>query len=443
MLPRVNPVATEVSRVRLPLFLVFLAAATLSATTASASVRLAAPDGVGGSPCNPTPCNLAQAVSGAVDGDQVELAAGTYSSASDLLLSKAIEVGGQPGAGPSIAFSGAHGALVKNSAATLHDVRLSLVEPTMASALQLESGTVERVYADGSNGLACSVASGTIRDSVCFGGLSVTPSGLGKFTAAVRNVTADPLLIGAFEGAGLKATVVNTIAQPSYGGGSGDSGLLIDVSAGSSAAVTLTNSNYASVDSSLSSGTNFTFTAPGTNGNQTAPAQFVDGPGGDFRQLETSPTVDAGLSEPLLGAYDIEGALRSQPRCIGGSPIPDIGAYELTSTVPCSLPPAPDPNSNFRFGKLKRNLAKGTATLKLILPGPGKLVMRGKGLVGRQLQSNGAKPVKLLIKAKGATAKKLRRKGKLKVRPIFSFTPTGGAPLQKPRPLLLRRRPSP
>ncbi len=413
----------------------------LCAGTASAAVRYAAPGAAGASPCNPAPCSLSTAVNGAVGGDRVILAAGDYATA-DLVLDKAIDVGGEPGAATSIVFSGAGGALVAASGAVLHDVRVAFATGTMAYALQLEAGTVERVYADGRNGIACLATRGTIRDSVCLDSLNVSPSGPGKFQVNVVNVTAVPLLIGAFEGAILSANVVNTIAQPGYEMGSNASGLLIDVSTGSSASAVLSNSNYASVDSSLSTGENFSFTPPGTNGNQTAAPEFVDGPAGNFRQLGSSPTIDTGLADPLLGTLDLDGAARSQARCIGGTPVPDIGAYELTPTVPCpggATTPA-TASGDFHFGRLKHHPGKGTATLSVIVSGAGTIVLHGKGLVRRQRRSATAGTVRLLVKAKGRAAKVLRRKGRRRVRPLVDFTPEGGPPVRRARSVSLRLR---
>jgi hypothetical protein len=410
------------------------------AAGASASVRYASPGGEGGSPCNPTPCSLVTAVLGAEDGDRVVLADGAYETAANLILSKAIEVGGAPGAFPTVVFSGAHSAVVVNGAADLHDVRVALAEETMAYALDQRGGTVERVLADGSNGAACSIMGGTLRDTACSGFTAVAAGEPGKFSATLRNVTAAPLLIGAFGGASLSATVVNTIAQPGYSAGSSPSGLVIDVGPGSSATVALANSNYNSVDTSPSAGTEFSFTPPGTNGNQTAEPRFFDGPAGDFRELATSPTVDAGLAEPLLGPLDVAGAPRSQPACIGGNPVPDIGAYEFTPSVPCSAGGSPLPPGNFRVGRLRRHPRKGTATLPVAVPGPGALALFGKGLVRRRVAVGRAKTVRLLVKAKGSRARALRHRGRLKVRAHIVFRPEGGAPRWKQRTLRLRLR---
>lgn len=421
---------------RFLLSLLALSALALAPAAASAAVRLAAPGAAGAAPCNPAPCGLSTAVNGAKDGDQVVLAPGLYNLAVDLHLKKAIDVGAQPGAPASIVFSGANGAVVANSGAILHDVRLAFAEEAMAYALTLDDGTVERVYADGTNGIACSMSAGTLRNSACFGSLNVAPSGAGGYQATLSNVTADPFLFGAFEGAKLTATATNVMALPSPSPSSSKAGVLIDVTPTSSASVVLANSNYAAVDNSLSSGKVFSFTAPGTNGNQTALPQLANPAAGDFRQLESSPTIDAGLANPLLGALDLGGTARVQARCIGGSPIPDIGAYEFTPTVAC--PAAPEPSNRFRFGKLKRQPAKGTATLAVAVPGAGRLTLRGAGLVRRQVSAGGPQTVKLLIKAKGSKAAKLRRNGKVAVRPLLTFIPAGGSARQQPRPLVLR-----
>jgi hypothetical protein len=58
-------------------------------------------------------------------------------------------------------------------------------------------------------------------------------------------------------------------------------------------------------------------------GNQTSvDPVFVNAAAGDFHQMPTSPTIDAGIDDPFVGDFDIDG----QARIFGLSP--DIGADE-------------------------------------------------------------------------------------------------------------------
>lgn len=414
----------------------------LAAAPASAAVRNASPTGAGASPCNPTPCSLTTAVSGAAPGDQVVMASGTYTIAPPLVVNKAIDVGGTPGASTTVEFSVAgEGLVVDHAGAVLHDVSIRSAGG-MGIGLALLSGTVERVYADGDNlAEGCVMARGVIRDSVCRGGLQVYPEGAGSYQAIITNVTANPLRVGAGEGANLAASITNTLTLPGSHAGSEAATLLVSVGAGSSAAILLTNSSYNKVDPSPSVGTEFQFTPAGTNGNQTVAPQLVDPANGDFRQLPGSPTIDAGTTtvDPL-GSLDVLGAPRLQPRCIGGTPVPDIGAYEFTPTEACPVPiSAPLPTLGpVTFGKLKRNRAKGTATLEVRVPAAGRLKVTGKGVVMRTQKAAGAKTLKVVLKAKGKKAKALRRSGKVTLKPKFAFTPTGGSAATVTRKVTLR-----
>lgn len=453
---------------------VVLALLLASAVPASAATRLAAPGAIGANPCNPTPCGLALAVSGANDGDQVTLAPGTYSVAGDLVIAKAIEVGGTPGATTSIVTE--EGVRVESFAALLHDVRLSLAEPTMHYALSQEAGTVERVYADGTNGLACSMESGVMRDSACFEGLMVNSGEPGDHEVILRNVTADPVGFGAFGGGKLIASAVNVMALPSSSPSSSKSGVLMNVSAGSSAAVTLTNSNFNSVDTTLSSGSDFTYTAPGTNGNQTAPPLLANQAAGDFRQLAGSPTIDAGVPEALIDPFDLAGAPRVQGPC-GVTPVVDVGAYEFAfpacpatggggaggggsgGSKPVSTSKRGGKAAGkgagkrdgskgqaevaIRFGKPRLHPARGTATLPVVVAAAGVVKLGGKGVVARQLRAKGAGTVKLLVKAKGRKAVRLRSQGAVKLRPTATFVGRGSAPVTISQSLKLKLRPAP
>jgi len=272
-----------------------------------------------------------------------------------------------------------------------------------------------------------------------WGGLVAGAFTPGNAHITLRNVTATTTTIGASSGANLTLDGANLIMHSINPKQSGGADLAVDVATGSGATISLSHSNYASVNTTLSSGTNFSYTPPGTNANQTAPPLFVNPATGDVHELAASPTIDAGVSDPLIGATDLEGAARSQASCIGGAPAPDIGAYEFAPTAACPTPAA-KPSSLFHFGKLKRNKKKGTASLAVLVPGPGTLTLTGKGIVKATATSRGVGVVKLAVKAKGKAAKMLRTKGKLKASVVVTYIPTGGDPDARAKRLKLIRR---
>jgi hypothetical protein len=419
------------------LFAVCIAVPMLfAASGAAGAIRYAGPSANGPEPCNPDPCSLLTAVNNAVDGDQVIVTAGNYTVSGELLLDRAENVGGQPGTpAPSIELS-TKSIRIHNAGAILHDVRIHMQGPAMAYTVTMEAGTIERSYISaGEIAGPCQVEQGAIRDSVCSGGvgLFVFSAEPGSQRTVLRNVTASPLVIGACCGANLTVDAANVIAQSLE---PGREDLSVDVNVMASATAVLSHSNYSTVDTSLSAGTNFSYTQPGTNGNQTAEPLFVNAAGGDFHQLAGSPTIDAGVAGPLIGNTDLDGSPRSQPPCIGGGPIPDIGAYEFTPTAAC-----PKPSNRFSFGKLKRNKKKGTAKLTVNVPGAGTLSLSGKGVVAKKSQAvSGAGSVKLLIKAKGKRKRTLARMGKAKLKVKVTFIPTGGDPNTQAKTVKLIKR---
>ena len=375
------------------------------ASSVSAAVRYASPGASGAEPCNPTPCTLQKAVNGAGDGDEVLVAAGTYKPTVEVEVDHAISVGGTPGAALPVVQISDHFLHEDDAAALVHDLRIEVVKETLPYAITDEAGTVERVYAYSFDSAgACEIASGTLRDSVCWGGLVAAGSAAGNVHIVLRNVTATSTVMGAssssevtIDGANL---IMHSIDPEQFNGAD----LAVDVNVGGSASISLTHSNYATVNAGLSASTNFTYTPPGTNGNQTAPPLFVNAATGDVHELAGSPTIDAGIADSLIGATDLEGAPRSQPPCIGGAPTPDVGAYEFATTVACPAPVS-KPSNLFRFGKLKRNKRKGTASLAILVPGPGALTLSGNGLAKQQAGPHGVETVNLAVKAKGKAKK--------------------------------------
>jgi hypothetical protein len=141
--------------------------------------------------------------------------------------------------------------------------------------------------------------------------------------------------------------------------------------------------------------------------------------GGPTRTLlpnPNSPAINRGGACPTT---DQRGFLRA--------PVAPCDAGAVEVGAPASLPTEPPaPDNDFSFGKTKKNKQKGTARLTVDVPGAGELGLAGKGLKPASVNAPGAGQVSLAVKAKGKARKALRRKGKKKLTPSVTFTPTGG-----------------
>ncbi|MDX6617520.1 MAG: hypothetical protein QOD60_2611 [Solirubrobacterales bacterium] len=423
-------------RVALGLISASLACLVWTASAGAATVRYAKPGAGGPEPCtSAAPCSLADAILGhaggdVVNGDSVVLFSGfgDYNPGVALNTSAAIDIGGEPGKpAPTINHTLGFGLL--SAAATLHDVRLVQTSPG-GVGLVMSGGTAERVSVSAA-ATGCRTT-GVLRDSICIsagvsGGNAIDlGSSVSTFISntTLRNVTA----VGGGSSAAIRANAqnggqvnvdgVNVLATGGFTQISGTA----DADPGSRATLTFTHSLYATANAGGINPSSVSLTPAGTNGNLTAAPQFVNQAGGDFHELATSPSVDAGIAAPDLGSLDLDRALRSQSTCLGGTPIPDIGAYELAPPQPpvaaCSV---------FKIGKLKLNKKKGTGELHITVPGSGSLKASAKGMKKSSANPTAAGDIKLTLKASGKQKKKLADKGKLKLKLKLAWTPTGGA----------------
>jgi hypothetical protein len=424
----------------------------------------ASPTGSGTCEIEASPCSLTKAVAKAVNEDAVMLEPGTYTLGADLAPAKAIELGGQPGVAPPIVATNGHDLRVNQGVDVhLHDLR---VEGT--TTLQLFSGVGERLFVSytGAANEACGITDGAILiDSVCWahdGGAASSASAIGasatgtSTTVTLRNVTA--IAAGAGGGdaihtrvAGVDQKLVveatNVVARALN-----HPDVEVDNGSGKEAVteVKLTNSNYATVNGEMAP--RATISAPGTNGNQTAPPAFVEAAAGDFREAAGSPTIDAGLTEAANGATALGGEPRALAACLGGPAVTDIGAYEFVPTEPCetpappatesqqsSTPPSsapapasapPSPSNAIELGKLKLNKRAGTATLTVKVPDAGTLTLTGKEVKKVVRSAKGAMTLHLPIKPAGPAKKALAKNGKAKLKLTLKFAPNGGTPGQ-------------
>jgi hypothetical protein len=393
----------------------------------------------GGVTCSEAaPCSLEFAIDEAVDGDKVVVGPGTYNLLSPQGLFEAIDIGGANPADKPVIKTTASNTVFTGAGKSLkiHDLR---IEGT--GGLVLNQGVAERVFVSytGISASGCSVNPGAaLLDSVCWAHNPASASAAiqstipaGEGTATLRNVTAisttesEAIFAKASSGGVLKLNAFNVIARASN-----DRDISTELSGPSSVVVTLTNSSYSTVEGSPST----TVTTPGTNGNQTAAPAFLDAVNGDFREAAGSPTVEAGLTDPLNGALGIAGEARVLGLCVGGPGVTDVGAYEFVPTAACPQPPS----NIITLGKLKLNKKNGTATLVVTVPDAGKLILSGKGLKKVTRTTKGKATLKLPVKPVGKSRKRLRANGKLKVSLKLKFVPTGGSARQTSKKATLK-----
>jgi hypothetical protein len=90
---------------------------------------------------------------------------------------------------------------------------------------------------------------------------------------------------------------------------------------------------------------------------------------------------------------------------------------------------APKPSNAFALGAVTRHKRKGTATIKVTVPGPGMLALSGAGVKGRTAAAgksvSAAGTVQIPVKPTGSTKRKLTTTGKAKVKIAVTYTPSG------------------
>ena len=119
-----------------------------------------------------------------------------------------------------------------------------------------------------------------------------------------------------------------------------------------------------------------------------------------------------------------------------------------TPAPPCLAPPAepvqvtlnPLPSNKFRFAGLVKNRSNGFAVIYVRVPGPGRVVLHGRGF--RRLARSAARAtvVRLPVKPKVRLRHFLRRHGKGRIRVNVTFKPIGGIPRTLEKVIVLRRK---
>jgi hypothetical protein len=123
------------------------------------------------------------------------------------------------------------------------------------------------------------------------------------------------------------------------------------------------------------------------------------------------------------------------------------GAFTTVSDLRVNISAVVAPSNAFALGEVRRNKKKGTATLTVNVPNPGKAVLSGKGvktagaagpLAAKTVPAAGE--VKLKVRAKGEKKRKLNKTGKVKIKAKIIYTPTGGSSRTKTKKVKLKKR---
>jgi hypothetical protein len=132
------------------------------------------------------------------------------------------------------------------------------------------------------------------------------------------------------------------------------------------------------------------------------------------------------------------------------TPAEDSGSTAIETvavTAVAEATPAPpdtqhaSPDNSFSFVKLKRNLNKGTAKLRVNVPGAGKLRLKKTKRVRRDAdQVPAGSKVWLKVRPRPKAKQRLAEAGNAKGRARVIYTPTGGEPITESRKVKLKLR---
>ncbi|MGH2963596.1 MAG: hypothetical protein ACRDL3_15605 [Solirubrobacterales bacterium] len=135
------------------------------------------------------------------------------------------------------------------------------------------------------------------------------------------------------------------------------------------------------------------------------------------------------IGDDLIGRANLDGSV-ANPSFIGGASRP-VGV--AVDSGPVGMP-------GLRFGKVRRNRRRGTATLLARVPEAGRLKLSGAGVKRSKTTVAHSGKVGLRVKAMGHKKRKLARAGRAKVRPKVAYTATGGVTETRRKTIRLIRR---
>ncbi len=170
-----------------------------------------------------------------------------------------------------------------------------------------------------------------------------------------------------------------------------------------------------------------------SSGMAGVPVTFSANPTDAWPIASTAFDFGDGASAPgasVTHTYSAQGAYRVTVTATDAAGTP-VSAEGMIAIVP---------SNRFRILSLRRNPRRGTAILAVWVPGPGRLVLSGRGVRKATRRAKRAGRVRLAIRARGAPLERLRRRGRVKLAVTIAFTPDGGATLAKHKRVTLVKR---
>ena len=159
---------------------------------------------------------------------------------------------------------------------------------------------------------------------------------------------------------------------------------------------------------------------------------------GETVTLEATITDSSG--QTTTSSVDVPVAEKEEPP-VEEPPVEEPPVKEPPVETPPAAARAPEPVippvSEIELGKVKRLTARGTAMLKVGVPGPGKLLASGPKVKKVVLEPKAAGARWIKVEAKGAALETLAETGKVTVKVTLVFTPTGGSPSTQTRMVVL------
>jgi DNA-binding beta-propeller fold protein YncE len=164
-------------------------------------------------------------------------------------------------------------------------------------------------------------------------------------------------------------------------------------------------------------------------------------------QQGSAVTIPGATPEPHGLGVDCRGVIYVTEELAGFARVERFGEPG-TAAPPCVESPQGEPikvtfvrvpSNKFRFAGLVKNRRNGSAVLFVRVPGPGRVILKGRGVRRVSRGAPRAMRVRLPVKPKVRLKRFLKKHGKGRIRVAVTFKPVGGTPSTREKPIVLKR----